>query len=123
MSALLASPSVAFPAYLTNGELPGSLTLHAEERRRRPRMKNDGLAMAVFSEGVEAGKLTPVRVTDTSVMGLGVLSPVAVNPGSAFSLMHESGCSPRQVGMVVRCEREGEFYRLGLKGRCLPASY
>lgn len=121
MSAMQTSRTFPAPALLDHDA--GPLALHAEERRRRPRMRNDALAMAVFSNGDDAGTLTPVRVTDTSLMGLGVLSPVAVAPGSAYSILHEAGCSPRQVGLVVRCEQDGEIFRLGLKGRCVAAGH
>jgi hypothetical protein len=100
------------------------LSIDAHERRRRPRMAvNNGqgaMAMVVFNnDSLDSRALTPVRIVDSSLMGLGALSPVAVEPGSSFSLMYEQGLAPRQTGVVVHCEQDGKFFRLGLKGRAL----
>jgi hypothetical protein len=121
MSALRSSPSSKSSAVLSEPST-GSLLLIADERRRRPRSRAESIAMAVFSRGEDARQLTPIRITDTSLMGLGALSPVAVAPGSSFSLLHETGCAPRQVGQVVRCEPEGNYFRIGLRGRTLHSS-
>jgi hypothetical protein len=87
---------------------------HAVERRTTPRAKFQGQAMAVFSSAVGAGSLTYVSLMDASSSGLGVLSPIPVEPGTAFSIVPETGNFPRAVGVVVRCEKFEESYRLGL---------
>lgn len=91
------------------------------ERRRAPRVPIGGGAMAIFSDGGVAGTLTRVALLDASHTGLGVLSPAPVRPGSSFSLVPDSAAAPRQIGMVVRCEREEGGYRLGLRGRVAKA--
>ena len=87
---------------------------HAVERRTTPRAKLCGQAMAVFSSASSAGSLTYVSLVDASSNGLGVMSPIPVEPGTAFSIVPETGNFPRAVGMVVRCEKVEDSYRLGL---------
>ncbi len=89
-------------------------TGESPERRRGPRARLAGQAMAVFSAGTSAGSLTFVTLIDASWGGLGVLSPIAVEPGTAFSMVPDAGSFPRAVGMVVRCERADAGFRLGL---------
>lgn len=87
---------------------------HAIERRTTPRAKVSGQAMAVFSGASSAGSLTYVSLVDASSNGLGVMSPIAVEPGTAFSIVPETGNFPRAVGVVVRCDQCEDSYRLGL---------
>ncbi len=86
----------------------------APERRTTPRAKVNGQAMAVFSSESSAGSLTYVSLVDASGNGLGVISPIAVEPGTAFSMVPETGNFPRAVGVVVRCDKLDDAYRLGL---------
>lgn len=84
------------------------------ERRTNPRARVNGQAMAVFSSATSAGSLTYVSLVDASSNGLGVLSPIPVEPGTPFSIVPETGNFPRAVGVVVRCEKFDDSYKLGL---------
>lgn len=83
-------------------------------RRGTPRMRIAGEAMAVFTTGDEPARLTYVDLMDACLGGVGVLSPISVEPGSRFSLTPDAGTFPRHVGTVVRCEESTAGYRLGL---------
>lgn len=97
-----------FPA----SESPSSLPL---ERRRAPRARVAGQAMAVFSgQCHSAAGLTCVWLLDASAGGLGVLSPIEVKPGASFSLVPDTGPFPRVVGTVARCEHRDDAFLLGL---------
>jgi hypothetical protein len=94
------------------------------DRRRSPRKVVKGDAMAVFATGKGAGTLARVRLVDASWVGLGLASPIAVEPGTSVSIIPEDAMSPRQVGIVVRCEKgedtgEGgqDEYRVGVRCR------
>lgn len=91
------------------------------ERRKVPRREVKGGAMAVFSSGRGAGTLARVELTDASWTGLGVVSPMEVEPGTAVSVIPEHAMSPRQVGIVVRCEKFENGWRLGLQCRTQKA--
>lgn len=85
------------------------------DRRRTPRRQMQGGAMAVFSTGLGAGMLVRVSLLDASWTGIGVRSPVAVEPGACVSLVPDDAMWPRQTGLVVRCEPDSEGgYRVGL---------
>lgn len=85
------------------------------ERRRAPRARVAGQAMAVFSaQSHSAAGLTYVCLLDASAGGLGVLSPIEVKPGASFSLVPDTGPFPRVVGTVARCEPRDGAFLLGL---------
>lgn len=97
------------------------LTLHDEtqeqtqsDRRRVPRRPMPGGGMAVFSNSFGAGTLVRVDLIDASWTGVGIKSPVRVEPGSSFSLVPDSPMWPRQTGIVVRCEEAEEGFVVGL---------
>jgi hypothetical protein len=87
------------------------------DRRRVPRRPMNGAAMAIFSGGVGAGTLARVELIDASWTGIGVMSDAPVEIGASCSLTPESPMWPRQIGIVVRCERDGDRYRIGLRSR------
>ncbi|MFN5946244.1 MAG: hypothetical protein ACK5ZG_11595 [Phycisphaerae bacterium] len=91
------------------------------ERRKVPRREIKGGAMAVFSSGRGAGTLARVELLDASWTGLGVVSPIEVEPGTAVSVIPEHAMSPRQIGIVVRCEKFNDGWRLGLQCRTQKA--
>lgn len=103
------------------GQEVGTLKFH-NERRRTPRRRVSGAAMAVFATGKAAGTLTRVDLLDASYTGLGVMSPVAVEPGTSVSVIPEHAMSPRQVGIVIRCEQMDEGFRLGVQCRAQKAA-
>lgn len=91
------------------------------DRRKVPRREVKGGAMAVFSSGRGAGTLARVELLDASWTGLGVVSPMEVEPGTAVSVIPEHAMSPRQIGIVVRCEKFNDGWRLGLQCRTQKA--
>ncbi|GDX98126.1 hypothetical protein LBMAG48_05300 [Phycisphaerae bacterium] len=111
--------AAARAAWQTAGHAVGETTelKLAHERRKVPRRAVKGGAMAVFSAGKGAGTLARVELLDASWTGLGVASPVEVEPGTAVSVIPEHAMSPRQIGIVVRCEKMDEGWRLGLQCR------
>jgi hypothetical protein len=104
-----------FPAQGLVGDGPFRLQ---PERRRVPRRVVSGGAMAIFSEGHGPGRLARVDLVDASWTGLGVRSPMKIEPGSTVSIIPEHAMSPRQVGVVMRCEQEHEgVYLVGVQCR------
>ena len=63
-----------------------------------------------------------VELMDASWTGIGFMSPVAIEPGSPCSLVPEDAMWPRQVGIVIRCEKDGDVYRVGLRSRMAQAA-
>ncbi|MBL9000360.1 MAG: hypothetical protein JNK25_04420 [Phycisphaerae bacterium] len=96
------------------GDAPESLPF---DRRRLPRKVMSGFAMAVFTAGISAGTVVRVELIDGSHTGLGIRCPIPIEPGASFSLIPEDRMMPRQVGIAVRCEEEGDQFHLGLRMR------
>ncbi len=74
------------------------------DRRKLPRRAMTGGAMAVFSTNIGAGTLARVELLDASWTGIGIKSPIRVDPGAGVSLVPDSPMWPRQTGIVTRCE-------------------
>src|ERR1044071_3074070 len=91
------------------------------DRRKLPRRAIQGHAMAVFTEGAGAGRLVRVELVDASWTGIGVRTSAPVAVGASCSLTPEDAMWPRQVGMVLRCEKDGEGWRVGLQSRMARA--
>ena len=88
------------------------------DRRRLPRKVMKGHAMAVLTQGLCAASVVRIELQDGSHTGLGIKSPVPVEPGTSFSLIPEHPMMPRAVGIAVRCEKIAEgHYHIGLKTR------
>lgn len=87
------------------------------DRRALPRRPIAGHAMAVFSTGSTAGRLARVKLTDASWSGIGLTSSEPVELGASVSLTPEDAMWPRQVGVVVRCEKTEDGYGIGLLSR------
>lgn len=85
------------------------------DRRREERQALGGTAMAVFADRGSAAKIALVELVDSGSTGVGVRSFVPVDKGSTFTLSPDNALLPRVVGTVVRCVRDGEAYRLGLR--------
>lgn len=85
------------------------------ERRIWNRRSAQGQFTAVF-QGEERRGVLPLIVVDTSINGLGGLSPVQLTPGTRISLCAGSVPVAVRTGTVVRCEAQaGEGWRVGLK--------
>jgi hypothetical protein len=87
------------------------------ERRKLPRRTVSGHAMAVFASGRGAGTLSRVQLVDASWTGMGLKTTTPVEPGTSVSVIPEHAMSPRQVGIVVRCEPTESGYSVGLMCR------
>lgn len=85
------------------------------ERRADERTPIAGSVMGAFVDDEGAFTLTRVELLDESAAGLGLLSPVHIEPGRRFTLY----AGPMQVahdsGVVARCEPDGDAYRVGLR--------
>lgn len=92
------------------------------DRRKLPRRPISGHAMAVFTPGNSVGTLVRVELLDASWKGIGFRSPMAFAPGTLCSLTPEDAMWPRQVGMVLRCEKDGDGYRVGLQSKLAQAA-
>lgn len=84
------------------------------DRRRSPRTDAQGWAMAVFCNEQGRARLARVQLIDSSRYGLGVLSPVAIEPGSAFTVHPEDPRLPATRGAVARCITTDHGHRVGL---------
>src|SRR5437764_1242285 len=89
----------------------------AFDRRHLPRNPIGGQAMAVFSTSNGVGKLLRVELLDASWAGIGVRTQAPIPPGSSCSITPEDSMWPRQIGIVVRCEKMEDGYRIGLQSR------
>lgn len=98
----------------------GTLKLPSE-RRKLPRRTVSGHAMAVFANGRGAGTLSRVELVDASWTGMGLKTNAPVEPGTSVSIIPEHAMSPRQVGIVVRCEAMESGYSVGLMCRTQKA--
>ena len=85
------------------------------DRRREERQALGGTAMAVFADRGSAAKIAQVELVDSGATGVGVRSYVNVDKGSSFTLTPDNVLLPKVTGTVVRCIRDGEGYRLGLR--------
>jgi hypothetical protein len=95
----------------------------SSDRRKLPRRAMTGGAMAVFSNGIGAGTLARVELLDASWTGIGVKSPIPVDPGAGVSLVPDSPMWPRQTGIVVRCSEDPQGgYRVGILSRSRRAA-
>lgn len=92
------------------------------DRRKLPRRPINGHAMAVFTDTNGPGKLMRVELVDASWVGIGVRTSDPIRLGASCSLTPEDSMWPRQVGIVLRCEKDGEGYRVGLQSRQAKAA-
>src|SRR5262249_24564021 len=92
------------------------------DRRKLPRRPVSGHAMAVISQGSGPGKLMRVGLLDASWTGIGLRTSEPIAVGSACSLTPEDAMWPRQVGIVIRCERDEDGFRVGLQSRMARAA-
>ena len=79
-----------------------------DERRREPRTPARGATVCSFSGNAGGSRLTSVLVRDTSTAGLGLHSPVPVEPGATVALYPLSRPVATDTGRVVRCEPHPE---------------
>lgn len=87
----------------------------AFDRRRSPRHPAHGSYLAIFSDGNGRFGLAPVAAFDASRGGLGVTCPIRIDAGVRLSLTPSANPLPDNCATVVRCDTDGEGYRLGLR--------
>lgn len=84
------------------------------ERRCEERRPASGSVMGAFVDVEGAFMLTRVELVDESAAGLGLLSPVEIEPGRRFTLYAGPLHLAHDSGVVTRCRPEGRGYRVGL---------
>lgn len=92
------------------------------DRRRGPRRATEGASMAVFSDATGRTLLARVEVFDVSSGGMGLLTSVPVDPGMSVTLHPGTTLTPGAYGLVARCDRIGEVYRVGLRATAVRAA-
>jgi hypothetical protein len=85
-----------------------------KERRRLPRSAAGGRVLATVTRSTGDVAVVGVQLVDSSAAGLGLYSPVFVEPGDLVGLHFDGSALPSRLGRVVRCEPHGEGYRVGL---------
>ena len=84
------------------------------ERRSEGRYALEGEAMAAFYNDEGALSLTVVTLVNESSRGLGLVSPVRVEPGAMFSLHARGRPLPHATGVVARCDGIEGGWSIGL---------
>jgi len=69
--------------------------------------------LATFSNDGRVG-VAGIELIDSSACGLGVRSPLPATPGDLLGFHFDDTVLPSRLGRVVRCERDGDGYRIGL---------
>lgn len=85
------------------------------ERRGSARLAASGEMVATFRGADGRIGLTRVEMVDTSDGGLGLVSPVAIEPGMSVTLRDARTRQPWTDAACVRCVREVGGYRVGLR--------
>lgn len=119
-SAVVAAPDAR--AFASSPQFQLTSSTSPDDRRFSPRARLSGEAFAVFTDSISAGKLATIELIDACAGGFGVRCPFAVEPGASFSMTPETGRMGRHVGMVTRCEADGDGFRLGLRSRGMRAA-
>ena len=83
------------------------------ERRREPREAADGSLAASYSGDGRVG-ITRLELVDRSAGGMGVRARVRIEPGMIVTVCPEGSNIPWLAGRAVRCESEGDGYRVGV---------
>lgn len=99
----------------TFSDQPGRSDRLRLERRGDERAPTSGSVMAAFIDEDGAFTLTRVELVDSCDNGLGLLSPVPVDAGRRFTLYAGPVPLAHDSGVVARCAREGEAFRIGLR--------
>ncbi len=85
------------------------------ERRGSARVPARGEMVATFRGADGRIGLTRVELVDSSDGGVGLLSPVAIEPGMTVTLRDARTRQPWTDAACVRCTREVGGYRVGLR--------
>ncbi len=85
------------------------------ERRSFQRETADGTVVACVTDVLGASRLARVRMCDLSVGGVGIISSVAMEPGSRIELHAKDRPVPTVYGIVVRCDAHAEGFSIGVR--------
>ncbi|MBX3322373.1 MAG: hypothetical protein KF757_05230 [Phycisphaeraceae bacterium] len=85
-----------------------------KERRRLPRSVAGGRVLATVSRKNGEVAVVGVQLLDSNAAGLGLLCPIAVEPGDLLGLHFDATPLPSRMGRVVRCDAHGDGFRIGL---------
>ena len=91
-------------------------------RRTADRTPARGEAIATFTGPHGFAALARVRLRDASPTGIGVRSPLAVQPGAVATLTPVQPGGTSQSAIVVRCTGRAGAYHLGLRRLHTPAA-
>lgn len=83
------------------------------ERRREAREGADGTLAASYA-GLGRVGITQLELIDRSESGLGVRTRVEMEPGMIVTICPKGSRIPWVSGRAVRCERDGDSWRVGL---------
>ncbi|MCC6321268.1 MAG: hypothetical protein IT438_07520 [Phycisphaerales bacterium] len=83
------------------------------ERRREDREAAEGSLAASYSGDGRVG-ITRLELVDRSPSGLGVRTRVRIEPGMIVTICPKGSTIPWMAGCAVRCERDGEAWRVGI---------
>jgi len=84
------------------------------ERRQVDRWPLDGVATAFHLGGDEFGQMHTLRMADYSHAGLGAECDEPIHPGSLVSIGFQAPGYVAKRGHVVRCEPNGDGYRVAV---------
>ncbi len=85
------------------------------ERRLESRQPAGGRAIVTIREQGQMPILAPVELLDASEHGVGIRSEKPAMPGAAVRLYFHGEVMPGRTGVVARCDRDGEGWRLGVR--------
>jgi len=85
------------------------------ERRVETRRRTGGQAIVTIREEGAMPILTPVELLDASTHGLGIRSEKPALPGARVRLYFHGEVMPGRTGVVARCDRDGDAWRLGVR--------
>ena len=100
---------------LSTSSPPAALDPMRLDRRGALRLPACGEMVATFRGADGRIGLTRVEMIDASDGGLGLRSPVAIEPGMSVTLRDARTRQPWTDAACVRCAREPGGYRVGLR--------
>lgn len=83
------------------------------ERRREDRESAEGSLAASYAGDGRVG-ITRLELIDRSPSGLGVRTRVRIEPGMIVTICPKGSTIPWMAGCAVRCEPDGEAWRVGI---------
>lgn len=91
------------------------------DRRSEAREPAEHTVLASYHADGRFG-ITTLRLVDRSNGGVGATCDIAIEPGMRVTLAGEKATSAWIPGTVVRCTREGDEFRIGVRLSTRPAA-